>query len=146
MELLKCFGNMNNIHASSHMKRDTGMTLNDAKGVVPSADNTTATAEAGVATRYKQINAFYPKTRVEGNKATSTDKCSFLIGHDFENFQDQNLISGLDLSSQSLPINLQATVQNYTNGPDNTPTIITSFVHSDYIYTLTSDGVISTSN
>ena len=150
MELLKCFGNMNNIHASSHFKRDLGMTLDQAKGkLLASGETTTATAEAGVTTRYKQINAFYPKTRVEDNKGTSTDKCSFLIGHDFENFQDQNLISGLDLSSQSLPITLQATVQNYTGSSaatDNTPTIITSFVHSDYIYTLTSDGVISTSN
>lgn len=83
-----------------------------------------------------KISAYYPNT----DDATK-DNCSFMFGYDFENFQDQSLISGLDMSAQGMPVNLRCNITGSTN-----PTILTTFVYSDYIYTLTSDGVLSVSN
>jgi hypothetical protein len=65
--------------------------------------------------------------------------CAFAFGYLFENFNGQNMISGLDMSSQSMPVNLRCTFAETSTDTS----ILTTFVHSDVIYTLTADGVIS---
>ena len=69
----------------------------------------------------------------------SDNACAFAFGYLFENFNGQNMISGLDMSSQSMPVNLRC---NFNTTIADT-SILTTFVHSDVIYTLTADGVIS---
>lgn len=66
------------------------------------------------------------------------------FGNDFENFPGDHMLSGLDMSSQAMPVNLRAEVTASTT--TGKTTILTTFVHSDVIFTLTSDGVISVSN
>ena len=76
--------------------------------------------------------AYYPSGGAD-------NACAFAFGYLFENFNGQNMISGLDMSSQSMPVNLRC---NFETTPTAT-SILTTFVHSDVIYTLTADGVIS---
>lgn len=85
-------------------------------------------------------NAYYPNT-VGG---TADNQCAFMFGNDFENFPGDHMLSGLDMSSQAMPVNLRAEVTASTT--TGKTTILTTFVHSDVIFTLTSDGVISVSN
>jgi hypothetical protein len=114
-EVLKLFNNLHNIHA--------GNSLIDGPG---------STNKAGATAGDAPSAAYYPSGGADNG-------CAFAFGYLFENFNGQNMISGLDMSSQSMPVNLRCTF-------DGTPTdtsILTTFVHSDVIYTLTADGVIS---
>ena len=114
-EVLKLFNNLHNIHAGNSLIDGPGSTH-------------TSGADAGEA----PSAAYYPS-------AGADNACAFAFGYLFENFNGQNMISGLDMSSQSMPVNLRCT---FTTAPTDT-SILTTFVHSDVIYTLTADGVIS---
>jgi hypothetical protein len=113
-EVLKLFNNLHNIHA--------GNSLIDGPG---------STNKTGASAGDAASAAYYPS-------GGAGNACAFAFGYLFENFNGQNMISGLDMSSQSMPVNLRC---NFATTPTVT-SILTTFVHSDVIYTLTADGVI----
>ena len=125
-ETLKAFNNLHNIHA--------GNTLIDGPGSGPAAASGESTADLANRQGETSINAYYPND-------DSDNICSFLMAYEFENFSEDHMLSGLDMSSQNMPVNLRCEIDSGT-----ATTLLTTFVHSDYIYTLTSDGVISVTN
>ena len=114
-EELKLFNNLHNIHA--------GNSLIDGSGSTTASGATVGEAASA---------AYYPR-------AGAYNASAFAFGYLFKSFNGQNMISGLDMSSQSMPDHLRCTL----DGTPAATSILTTFVHSDVIYTLTADGVIS---
>jgi len=73
------------------------------------------------------------------NNTTATDFGSFAMAYDFENYNQTDAFSGLNLSTLGLPVNLTITFSTTTPNILNAVT----FANKDVVYVITPDGVIS---
>jgi hypothetical protein len=73
------------------------------------------------------------------NNTTYTDFGSFGMAYDFENYNQTDAFSGLNLSTLGLPVNLTMTFSTNTPAALNAVT----FANKDVVYVITPDGVIS---
>lgn len=73
------------------------------------------------------------------NNTTYTDFGSFAMCYDFENYNQTDAFSGLNVATLGLPINLSITFGTATPATLNAVT----FANKDVVYVITPDGVIS---
>jgi len=73
------------------------------------------------------------------NNTTYTDFGSFAMAYDFENYNQTDAFSGLNLSTLGLPVSLSITFSTNTPAALNAVT----FANKDVVYVITPDGVIS---